>query len=152
MSDKPDATTCTWQHTTLTTEDIDAPGGIRTHKQASGRRQIHSVHTVHSLYGSKKRNGKKAYYRGVTWNRLLMRFWVPVIYYVSDRVIRKNLFLLIPLHCYALKQFVLDLYRSFKTTRYRNPPVYNIILIKPDERTSSATSSLPFALQRSCKF
>jgi hypothetical protein len=69
-----------------------------------------------------------------------MRFLIPVIYNVSDHEIRKNLFLLIPVHCYASKQFVLDLYHAYETTWYRNPSIYCIILMVSDEGTPSATS------------
>jgi hypothetical protein len=81
----------------------------------------------------------KTNYCGVSRNQLLRRFLIRVIYNVSDREIQKNLFLLNPLHCYALKQFVLDLYHSFKTTWYRNPPNYCIIILIESHETSSAT-------------
>ena len=41
-SDLPEAETCTWQHTTLTT-DIHAPGGIRTLNRTSERPQTHPL-------------------------------------------------------------------------------------------------------------
>jgi hypothetical protein len=59
-----------------------------------------------------------------------MNFVIPVIYNVSDRDIQNNLFLLILVHCYALKRRVLDLYHSYETTRYRNPVIYCILLME----------------------
>jgi len=47
-----------------------------------------------------------------------MRFLIPVIYNVSDHEIRNNMFLLLPVHCYLLKQCALE------TTWFRNPAIY----------------------------
>jgi hypothetical protein len=58
-SDRPDAETSTWQHTTLTTDRHPCPGGIQTHnpwKQASGRKItlliIACVSSLLSCYGA----------------------------------------------------------------------------------------------------
>jgi hypothetical protein len=48
MSDQPDAETCTFQHTTLTTDSHPCPGGILTHnpskRVAADQRLRHCGH------------------------------------------------------------------------------------------------------------
>ena len=49
-SDQPDAETCTWQHTTLTT-DINAPAGFELTIPASERPQTHDLDRATNVIG-----------------------------------------------------------------------------------------------------